>query len=115
MTQKQKVLHRMVCGITAILPQRRRKSRVERKLSRRSGLRMLYDAPQTHHEKAPGTPRLTPSDGEIPSIADLLPKLIALRGIGRIRGDRQLSDAWKAVCPRKSPPDRARLRFETGC
>jgi hypothetical protein len=37
--------------------------------------------------------------GEIPSIADLLPKLIALRGIGRIRGDRQLSDAWKAVCP----------------
>ena len=50
--------------------------------------------------KKPPEPRDSlPPMGEIPSIADLLPKLIALRGIGRIRGDRQLSDAWKAVCP----------------
>lgn len=50
--------------------------------------------------KKPPEPRDSlPPMGEIPSIADLLPKLIALRGIGRIRGDRDLLEAWRTVAP----------------
>ncbi len=30
-------------------------------------------------------------------LGDVLSQVIAMRGIGRIRGDRQLADAWKSV------------------
>ena len=34
---------------------------------------------------------------DVHTLGDVLSKVIALRGIGRIRGDRQMSDVWKSV------------------
>lgn len=34
---------------------------------------------------------------EAKKLGDVLSQVIAMRGIGRIRGDRQLADAWKSV------------------
>lgn len=50
-------------------------------------------------KKPPEPDENLPPMREIPRLADVLPQLIAMRGIGRIRGDRQLLDAWRAICP----------------
>jgi len=34
---------------------------------------------------------------DVPALGSVLSQVIAMRGIGRIRGDRQLTDAWQAV------------------
>lgn len=48
-------------------------------------------------KKPPEPDDSLPPMREIPALGDILPQLIALRGIGRIRGDRQLIDAWTSV------------------
>ena len=50
-------------------------------------------------QKPPEPDDSLPPMREIPTLANILPQLIALRGIGRIRGDRQLLEAWRAVSP----------------
>ena len=49
-------------------------------------------------------PRKPPEPKELPrpvkdvsKLGDVLSQVIAMRGIGRIRGDRQMADAWKNV------------------
>ncbi len=49
-------------------------------------------------------PRRPPEPRELPhpikdvsKLGDVLSKVIAMRGIGRIRGDRQMADIWKSV------------------
>ena len=34
---------------------------------------------------------------DVSKLGDVLSKVIAMRGIGRIRGDRQMADVWKSV------------------
>jgi len=34
---------------------------------------------------------------DVSKLGDVLSRVIAMRGIGRIRGDQQLADAWKSV------------------
>ena len=49
-------------------------------------------------DRKPPEPLFTPPPiREAKKLGDVLSQVIALRGIGRIRGDRQLADAWKSV------------------
>ena len=50
-----------------------------------------------HPQKPPEPRNLPPPIREVSKLSDVLSKVIAMRGIGRIRGDRQLTDAWKSV------------------
>ncbi|RLS37398.1 MAG: DUF721 domain-containing protein [Planctomycetota bacterium] len=50
-----------------------------------------------HPQKPPEPGNLPPPIREVSKLGDVLSKVIAMRGIGRIRGDRQLADAWKSV------------------
>ena len=47
--------------------------------------------------KPPEPKILPPPIREVSKLGDVLSKVVAMRGIGRIRGDRQLLDAWKSV------------------
>ncbi len=48
--------------------------------------------------RKPPEPLFTPPPiREAKKLGDVLSQVIAMRGIGRIRGDRQLADAWKSV------------------
>lgn len=48
--------------------------------------------------RKPQEPLFTPPPiRDAKKLGDVLSQVIAMRGIGRIRGDRQLADAWKSV------------------
>ncbi len=47
--------------------------------------------------KPPEPRNLPPPMREVSKLSDVLSKVIAMRGIGRIRGDQQLAQAWKSV------------------
>lgn len=50
------------------------------------------------HPQKPREPwNLPPPIREVSKLGDVLSKVVAMRGIGRIRGDRQLLDAWKSA------------------
>ena len=48
-------------------------------------------------KKPPEPQSLPQSTREAQKLGDVLSKVIAMRGIGRIRGDRQMADIWKSV------------------
>lgn len=48
-------------------------------------------------KKPPEPSYQPPPIREIQKLDGFLAKVIALRGIGRIRGDRQMADVWKSV------------------
>lgn len=48
--------------------------------------------------RKPFEPRVDPKPiQDVPALSSVLGQIMALRGIGRIRGDRQLSEAWQQV------------------
>ena len=52
---------------------------------------------QMPSRKPPEPLVIPPPIRDAKKLGDVLSQVIAMRGIGRIRGDRQLADAWKSV------------------